>query len=185
VSGLTPAEEAFLGHYLSSWNATAAARATRPDSVRPNGKAVLDRPHVQQELRRRLVSLHERADISAERVMVETARIAFADPRRLFDPNGRVLSPHELDDATAAAIKSIKVASRTVKDEDGTEYVERAIDYQFVDKGQALDKLHKHFGLYEADNAQQGDSMAEALTAAIARVQEQRRLEKIDENDLV
>ena len=45
-----------------------------------------------------------RMELSAERVMLETARLAFFDPRSLFDANGAPLPITELDDHTAAAI---------------------------------------------------------------------------------
>jgi phage terminase small subunit len=54
-----------------------------------------------------------------------------------------LLLPHQLDEDTAAAVASFKI------DEYGR------IEYKFWNKVDALDKLMRHLGLYERDNAQQ------------------------------
>lgn len=73
--------------------------------------------------------------------------------RRITKPNGTLLLPHELDADTAAAIKSFEI------DKDG------AIKYVFWDKNSAMERLFKHKGLFELDNKQKADPLADLLGA--------------------
>ena len=77
-------------------------------------------------------------DVTAERVIQEYARIAFADLRRLADwgPNGFVLKlPQDLSDADAAAISEIVSGSSGPR-------------IKLYDKKAALDALARHLGLF-------------------------------------
>ncbi len=84
-----------------------------------------------------------KAEISAERVLKEWARIAFADPRGLFESNGLPRSPCALDDDMAAAVESIEVRiaknnhSATVK------------KYKLASKMSALDCLARYLGMLD------------------------------------
>jgi phage terminase small subunit len=103
----------------------------------------------------------KRADFNEDRVLKEVAAIALFDPRKLFNDDGQPKQISELDDATAAAISSIK----TVKTGEESSVVE----YKVNDKNQALEKLMRHLGLYQQDNEQQNTSLAAALEAGIKR----------------
>jgi phage terminase small subunit len=51
----------------------------------------------------------QRLDISVDRVLQELARIAFFDPRKLFNHDGSLKDITELDADTAAAIASVEI----------------------------------------------------------------------------
>lgn len=68
----------------------------------------------------------------------QLAREGFADPRKLFTPDGRLRHPDDLDADTAAAIENIETFTRPVPG--GVEYVHRII---FANKADALEKLGK------------------------------------------
>jgi phage terminase small subunit len=87
-------------------------------------------------------NLREKCAITQERVLREIARLAFFDVRKLFDAEGRPKPVHELDDDTAAAISQLDI------DELGR------VKYRLADKGVNLERLAKHLGLFERDNAQ-------------------------------
>ena len=57
------------------------------------------------------------ADITAERVMLELGRLAFADVRNVYDKRGNLLPVHEFDDDAAATIAGIEAERKTVKKE--------------------------------------------------------------------
>lgn len=90
----------------------------------------------------------EAADLSVERTLRELARIAFADPRKLFRPNGEPIPVHELDDDTAAAVASMEV------DQSGKTKV------RLHPKNDALASALRHLGLFERDNRQNGTNLA-------------------------
>lgn len=89
--------------------------------------------------------------ITTERILEETARLAFSDVANIIGEGGKVLLPHELDAATRAAVSSFKI------DEYGR------IEYKFWDKNSASERLFKHIGLYEKDNAQKTDPLRALL----------------------
>jgi phage terminase small subunit len=82
------------------------------------------------------------AKLDATEVLAEVRKLAHSDIGNLMHADGRVKLPHELDAATRAAVKKFKI------DELGR------IEYEFWDKGAALDKAMKNLGLYEKDNSQ-------------------------------
>ncbi len=78
--------------------------------------------------------------ITTERVLEETARLAFSDVSKIIGPTGKVLLPNELDPATRAAVSSFEI------DEYGR------IKYKFWDKNNASERLFKYLDLYKDDN---------------------------------
>jgi phage terminase small subunit len=78
----------------------------------------------------------------------EIARVAYADPRRLFRADGTLVPIVELDEDAAGMIAAIEV------DEDG-----RTTRVRMWDKNQALEKALKYLGLYERDNAQHSENL--------------------------
>jgi phage terminase small subunit len=77
-------------------------------------------------------------------LVLEIARLAFADLRRLFHEDGRLKHPIEWDDDTAAPIASVEIVTRDLGD-GKVAYVRKI---KLWDKGKALEQLSKHLGLY-------------------------------------
>jgi phage terminase small subunit len=92
---------------------------------------------------------------TAERVLLEHSRLAFFDPRKLFNADGLPKAIDKLNDNTAAAIASLEVASKV----DGA----AQFGYRFVDNSKSIDALAKYLGLYGKDNAQKSDRLAVAI----------------------
>lgn len=120
------------------------------------------------EIAERARALANKYELTTERVLQEVARLAFADPRKLFHADGRLKQIHELDDDTAATIASIEVEE--INAGDTTIGLTRKV--KAWDKNSALEKALKHLGLFEKDNAQRNpikDMTDEALDKFIAR----------------
>lgn len=89
---LTVQEELFCAKYVGdgvddpseAWLATFKDRTTRGKNPRTEGRKVLRRATVQAEIARLIACASQGAEISAEAVITEWARIAFADPRELI-----------------------------------------------------------------------------------------------------
>lgn len=92
----------------------------------------------------------ERAEATVERVLKELSHIGFSDLRNAFTEGGHLRHPSTWDDATAAAISSIKVITRPAGgvDEGGNKEVEHVHEIKLWDKNSALDKLAKHLGMF-------------------------------------
>src|SRR5262249_13151144 len=96
------------------------------------------------------VSLDSR--ITAERVINELAKIAFADLQMLLAEDGKILPLEEIDPALAAAISEYDETTRTTK---AGVVITRRI--KLHPKLEALDKLMRYFGLYERDNVSKSE----------------------------
>jgi phage terminase small subunit len=121
------------------------------------------------------------AGVTAERTKREIARVAYADVRKIFDAEGRLLPVHEIDDDTAAAITSITVQRKNIGTAKEPEHVD-VIKIRFASKMDALGLLAKHFKLINDD----GDGvnaiasmLADRLNAAKTRVPAVREVEDV------
>lgn len=92
----------------------------------------------------------KRAQVSHERVVTEAARLAFLDPRRLFDAAGTLKPIHELNDETAAAVASLEVVT-VGNAEMGLGQITKV---KLWDKNRAIDTLAKLLGYFDRDNQQ-------------------------------
>jgi phage terminase small subunit len=72
---------------------------------------MLRKVKVQALLKQRIEERQQRLDLSADRVLQEIAKIAFFDPRKLFNQDGSLKNINELDADTAAAIAGFEIAS--------------------------------------------------------------------------
>lgn len=163
---LTPKQEAFARNVVAGMSTVDAYRNagysienyTNPNNVynkanavRREAKVVRRIKELQAELAREVVL--ERADM-----IREIRDLATSDIRGIVNDKGQIRLPHELDKATAAAISKFKMTF------DGT------IEYQFHSKTTALDQACKILGLYEQDNKQKTDPLADLLRSLGGKV---------------
>ena len=153
LPALTRTQDAFAREFALSGHGTKSALAAgySPVSAYSTASENLKKPeilaavsHYEKPLVESYKAKAEAAGLTVQRVLRETARIAFFDPRKLFDAEGQPLRPADLDDDTAAAIRDFEL------DDAG-----RIMSFRAWDKGQALDRATKILGLFEQDNAQQ------------------------------
>lgn len=74
----------------------------------------LKKPEIASEIRRLMKERQERTQITQDRVLLELARIAFFDFRKLYREDGTLKQPHELDDEAAAVLSGIDVVEMAV-----------------------------------------------------------------------
>ncbi len=102
-----PTYEAFAQAYVAlKYNGDAAIRAAGIDDRAANVlcyRGVMARV---KELQRPIL---RRFQITADRTMMGLARVAFVDPRRMFDEHGALLPINEMDEDVAGAIKGVKI----------------------------------------------------------------------------
>jgi phage terminase small subunit len=119
---------------------------------------LMAREDVRAAVNRRIDQASMRSQLTIERVQEEIARVAFSNPKRLFDESTGELKPlHELGDDDAAAIASIdneELYEGTGKDRERTGTVKKL---KLWDKGRALELAAKHLGMVrEATQLQVG-----------------------------
>lgn len=169
--GLTPGKRAFVAEYLKDKIATAAYKRAGYKGEGHSAEAAASRllrdVEVRAEIDRlqaeALAQVQQDTGITLKRTLEEIARLAFFDPRKLFDPKGNPLALTDLDDETAAVIAGLDVLEEfdgTGKDKVFVGYIKK---WKLADKKGALDMLMKHLGGYREDNKQVADSLAQLL----------------------
>jgi phage terminase small subunit len=161
---LSAKEKIFVAEYMIDENGTRAAIAAgyARKSAHVTASRLLKSPKIKAHLVKKEEKRLERLEISADRVLQETARLAFLDPRKLYHPDGRLKQITELDDHTAAAIAGIDVED-VYEDH---EYVGQVKKIKFADKGANLQRLGNHLKLFTTKVEHSGTVKLETMDDA-------------------
>lgn len=160
--GLTPKQAMFCREYMIDLNAAQAAirAGYSEDSARVIGPENLSKPAVAADIARRKRDRAARLGIDADRVLAQLGRLAFSDIRGIETDDGRLLRVADLDDDTAAAVQSVKVARRQL----GEGEYDEVVEYRLADKRGPLQDLAKHLGeLVERHEVGVSDDALEVL----------------------
>ena len=136
----------FANAYLANGrNATQAAITAgfSKKTAYSQGQRLLKRVEMQQLLAAPMAKIEAISGLTAERVLLENARIVLQDHRKFYRPDGTLIPLCDLDDDTAAAVAGV-----------------RADGYDTYDKLRAIDMAMKNHGLYGRDNAQSAANLS-------------------------
>lgn len=166
---LTVRQQRFVEEYLVDLNATQAAirAGYSARAARSIASGLMHMPHIQAAVEAAQAAQQMRTQVTADRVLLELARLALYDPRRFFDADGVPLRICDLDADSAAAVAALDVVEQYSGRGGARELTGFVKKYKLVDKGPNLERLMKYLGLYSVDNRQRGDPL-EALLQAIA-----------------
>ena len=116
---------------------------------------VMAQANVQAYIEELLEARRERTAITADRVLLEFARIAFSDTRELFNEDGSLKDPHKLTDAVAAAVAGIEVSEAEMSSDEGKTKVVtvKTKKVKLWDKQAALIALARHLGMFPRDTS--------------------------------
>lgn len=141
---LNPKQVRFVEEYLIDLNASAAA--LRAGYKHPDiGRRLVTKSHVSEAIAEAQEERSKRTRIKADNVLVELARLAFSDVRKLFDEQGDLVPMRELDDDTAASIAGIEVTEIV---SGGQGFLTRVKKVRRWDKPKALELLGKHLKMW-------------------------------------
>ena len=164
---LTPLQERFVLEYLRDDNATraymAANQGVKRTTAGAEGHKLLKNPEIAAVIAQQREHTAARMELTVERVMLETARIAFFDPRKLFDADGAPIPVDKLDDHTAAAVAGLEVLEQHEGSGDERHLVGHLKKYKIADKNAALERAAKLLGMFEKDNRQKADPLLALL----------------------
>ena len=152
---MTDKQERFCEEYMIDLNATQAAirAGYSPRTAREQAAQNLAKLNIQNRIAQLQAEQSRRTGVTADRVVRELAKIAFANASDLIDPEtASVKLDASRDDL--AAIQSIKVKSFG---EDGLEH-----EVKLADKLRALDLLGKHLGMYNGTSDDSTDQLKKA-----------------------
>jgi phage terminase small subunit len=163
---LSAKQRQFALEYLKDLNATqAAVRAGySAKTAYAQGSRLLSKAEVQAFIAARQSKRAEKLEISAQRVLEEMARVAFADIGAAFDENGGLLPIHRMPEDTRRALASVE--SDELSDGAGSERasIGTTRKVKMFDKLRSLEMLGKHLGLFEEGaNRAKADTTGEVV----------------------
>ena len=164
--GLTAKQERFCREYLADMNATQAAirAGYSAKTAHSIGPRLSENVGVQKKIEALKEERARSLDITAERVLKELARLAFADPTDIVSigKNGvvTVKPTAQLTEDQRRVIQSVSETPNGIK-------------IKFADKIRALELVGKHIGLFEEririESPKPVESMTDAELEEIAR----------------
>ncbi|MGC9199562.1 MAG: terminase small subunit [Acidobacteriaceae bacterium] len=137
-------QQMFVREYLSNgFNCAQALRAVgySESSATRHAARFTRNPTIARIVTRQAGRAMARREITAERVLDEMAKVAFFDPRRIFDAKGGLLAPGEIGDEEAAAIAGLDVRQT----QDGSELKK----IKLADKTKSLEMLGRYLRLFQ------------------------------------
>ncbi len=145
-----PSHEAFAQTYALSGNSRKAA--VECGYAAAYAYSLTSHPDISARVNEIVKQRFAKAGISAERTLIEIARIAFHDPRELFDDEyGTLRKMHELGDDVAAAVSRVEVEGRSEgHGKDKEVFTVKKI--RTHDKMAALSLLARHFKIVGEDS---------------------------------
>ena len=163
---LTPKQAAFVAHYLEHSDATKAATLAGYKSAR----GLLKRPEIRKEIKRRMERVMSKKQITAERVVEELGKIAFANIDDFVDDEYRIQSkPGRKKMAAVQEVTTETIIDRRRDiDEEDREDVRR-VKMKMYSKLDALNSLGRHFGMF-TDKVEVSGDLAERLNRAFDRL---------------
>ncbi len=173
AAGLNDRQEAFCREYLANgMNGKAACIAAgySQRGAEPQVARLLGNARVQARLAELQAPRLAKLDISADRVLNELARVAFAriDQVLAFGPGG--VTPRESAELSEDVLAAVAEASQTVTDAGGS------IRIKLHDKLSALNALGKHLKLWQEEK----DDAAAVFGPALAALTEQQCIERAE-----
>lgn len=172
VNGLLPKQWKFVQKYLLCGNATQAALAAgySQKTARVIGQENLLKPAIagylaqkQSVIAAKQDECLEKMELTQERIMRETARIAFFDARKMFHEDGKPKSILELDDDTAACIVGLDVLEEYEGSGRDRVLIGHVKKYKIADKNASLERGGKFLNMFEKDNEGAMKGVAKAL----------------------
>jgi phage terminase small subunit len=141
---MTNKQKRFCEEYLIDLNATQAAirAGYSPKTAGAIGAENLEKPQIRARIDKALAEQSKRTGVTADRVVRELARVAFANSQDVVNYDDATVRPDAVRDDTAA-VASVRVKTIPTKDGSG---VEREV--KMHDKLKALELLGKRLGLF-------------------------------------
>lgn len=156
ASKLNDRQRIFVREYRIDRNATRAAKAAgySEKTAHVIGCRLLKNVQVEQEIRSVTEKRLEKLELTGDRVINELALLGFSNMQDYIKTNGEgdvYVSLAELDRDKAAAIQEV-VIDHYVDGHGETAREVKRTRFKLADKGINLERLGKHFGVFNKDN---------------------------------
>lgn len=169
---LTKMQEAFVAAYIELGEQTKAADVAGFKHPQQAGALLMSKPHVMAEIDRRRKRLEQRV-VKPGEVIKQTVNIMRGNIADVMDWGFTEIEVPKKDGSTVIIPQPwVKVIPRDELPREITDAIAEvqltdkgAFKVKMHDKGAAIDKLMRHLGLYEKDNKQSTDALAELIAS--------------------
>jgi phage terminase small subunit len=129
---------AFCREYIVDFNATKSAirAGYSPKSARTTSSRLLAKDNISAEIQRLIQERNKRTEVTADRVIAEFAKIAFADIKDVAEWRKNYVYLRDYNEVDGTLIAEVK-------------NTEAGIGVKLHDKMKALEALAKHTGVYD------------------------------------
>lgn len=153
VKELSPQHDRFCREYIIDENAVRAYQRSYPNSgynaAAVSAHELLKKTKIAARIEELRDERNKRLEVSADRVLAELAKLAFYNPRDLFDDDGRLKPITEMDPDSSAVIAGIETRHEiTEKGDDKTADITVLTKIKLSDKGVNLERLGRHLKLF-------------------------------------
>lgn len=154
---LTEQQKKFCREYMKDFNGTQAAIRAGYSKKTANEQAsqLLAKLNIQKFLESLKGKAAEKHDGLADEIVAELKKIGFSDIKKYLDSDNTIKDISKLPSELTTVVESIK-KTETEFGDDKTGGTKTSIQFKLHSKLDALEKLAKYVGLYEADNKQRG-----------------------------
>lgn len=163
----------FCHEYMIDFNGKQAAirAGYAPRAAASQAARMLTLVNVSRAIHALATQHAEKIELTATKVMEEVARIAFSDPRNLFDADGKLKKPKDWDKNTAACVASYDGKTKTVRLWSKTEALSLASRITKIVDADVAPTMHGNFVvLCPADaTPEQWDMLARAQMVAAVK----------------
>jgi phage terminase small subunit len=156
---LTPKQARFVEEYIVDLNGRQAAirAAYSPKTAEVQASRLLRNAKVQQALKTAMRAQSRRTEITADSVVAEYAKVAFANVRDFLPKEGETIDLSRLDQDRTAAVEELSIDE--VVDSAGV--LHRRTRLKLHDKQAALTNLARHLGMFTDRHVAKGQHRAQ------------------------
>lgn len=183
LNAITPQQQVFCDEYLTDLNATQAAiRAHYPPARAAHAAGVLMKhPPIRDYIARAMAARSKRTGINADRVLQRLGAIVMGDPRAIFNENGGLKKPSDMNPEDALMLAGVKTRRAVTLGDDGKMVPEEITEIKIVDNLAALSLAMRHLGMMNDKlDINVTHSLAERLANAYTRLNKHRGGQVID-----
>lgn len=173
---MTELRKKFCEEYIKDFNGAAAARRAGYSEKNSDRQAyiLLQDEKVQKRIQKLASKASERNELEVDALIQELMLVAFQDIGEMVEDDGDPLPISELPDKARKAISGIR--KRTYKEG-------HSVEIRTYDKLDAIEKLMRYLGAYEADNRQKSEleirqKSTEELKIMLANIRKRRNIDE-------
>ena len=150
---LTPRQRELVAAFNGDLSSAARSIGMDPDNAREMyNKYALVREHIKKKQDVATIECGKRMGrdmaVTTANVLKELSRLAFFDPRKLFNADGTPKHITELDDDTAMSVAGLDVEDIVVGSGQDRKQIGVVRKYKIADKGRNLERLGNYLGMF-------------------------------------